>query len=127
MAAPSPIKEPGYWDRNKALIGYLILVGAVLASLYATKTTRDKQDNAERAARIAQASDLDAINKAQCQSIRNLYQVIRKTLKDADDRLDTIDYYKTHRSEARVQHRQNLVTIEKFRNPPCPPDITVQK
>lgn len=105
--------------RHLGLIGYTILTAAVAAAFLAVGLNNRKIEDARRE-RVAQ---LNAVNEAQCDALRNLYAVIAKTVRDNDAAIDTFEYYRSHPEEAAAAHRRNLETLEKFKTPACPPDI----
>lgn len=104
-----------------AVVGYLLLTVAVAAAFWAT-WNNDRRFDEERDAHIAR---LNKVNEAQCASLQNLYAVIRKTLADADKAIDEIAYYRRFPTERRRAHARNAATLERFRTPPCPRNISL--
>lgn len=101
---------------RRALIGYLIFAGAIIVALWISWGVRG--DN---------ITQVNGINLRQCNSIANLYDVIRATIDKNDARIDTLQYYKMHPLEAEVAHADNAVLKTKFASPACPSDITINK
>ena len=97
-----------------AVIGYLILTGAVAWSFHEVAESRD-----------VAARQVNRINQAQCASLQNLYAVIRKTILDSEMAIDTLAYYQEHPQERAEAHARNQDTLARFKTPPCPPDITI--
>lgn len=109
--------------KQPALLGYAILTGAVVLAFAAT-WHNDKEIEKARDERVGQ---INRVNRAQCASLRNLYSIIAKSLRDGDDAIDKIAYYRTHQAERAEAHRRNMVTIDRFRLPPCPDDIELEE
>lgn len=97
------------------MVGYLILTLAVTGAF--VRIEQSRTDAVEKVNRI---------NAAQCASLRNLYAVIRKTLEDGDMAIDKIAYYRTHPEEREAAHNRNQATIARFRDPPCPANVTIE-
>lgn len=103
------------------VIGYLLLTAGVVAALW----TSHQADVNQARARAERLRQLNAINEAQCDSLANLYGVIRKTLKDAETTITGSAYYREHPGEQRDALRRNQDTIDRFKTPPCPRVVTV--
>jgi hypothetical protein len=97
-----------------AVIGYLIFAASIAMAFAAIEQSRETA-----------AHQVNRINHAQCASLQNLYAVIRKTITDSERAIDTLDYYKQHPKERADAHMRNRETLQRFKTPPCPPDITV--
>lgn len=106
-------------SRNLATVGYVILALATSLALFFTF----KNDHDINAARRERVRQLNAINQAQCDSLRNLYGIIALTIKASDDAIDTVAYYRSHPAEAALAHASNAKALARFRRPACPPDI----
>ncbi len=99
---------------KRALIGYLILAAAISVGFFAFYQVRTT--NYEK---------LNIINERQCNSIGNLYEVIRSSIDKNDAQIDQIEYYKLHPAEAEAAHAANAAVRKQFKTPACPRDITL--
>ena len=108
--------------RHLALTGYLVLAVAVVLAFFATWVN----DRRITEARIERLQQLNEVNKAQCRSLKNLYAVIRKTLKDADKAIDELIYYQVYPKERVRAHQRNRKTLAMFKTPPCPKNFRLQ-
>lgn len=97
-------------------MGYLILAVAVGFALWRDASIRDEN-----------VIQLNKVNASQCASLRNLYNVIRKSLEDSDKTIDELAYYKTHPEERAQAHARNQSTLMLFRLPPCPPAVQLEE
>lgn len=97
-------------------MGYLILAVAVGFALWRDASIRDEN-----------VRHLNRVNASQCESLRNLYNVIRKSLEDSDKAIDELAYYKAHPEERAKAHARNQATLMLFRLPPCPPAIRLEE
>lgn len=114
-----------------------VVVTVLVASFFAVALGRDDQKAREDLvvakhllarideSRAESVDQINLVNRAQCASLRNLYAVIRKSLKDGDKELDKIVYYREHPAERARARERTRQTINQFRTPPCPPDVSV--
>lgn len=102
------------------------IVAVILLATYFIRTAHENDRRIE-AARVERIQQINAVNQAQCASLRNLYAVIRKSLEDSDAQIDKLAYYREHPGEARDAHRRNQDTIRRFKTPVCPPRVTVEE
>ena len=102
-----------------AVVAYLFLVAGIVAAFWSSHQNDSRVEEARRE-RVAQ---INKVNQAQCQSLQNLYEVIRKTVIDSVAIIETTDYYRTHPREKAEALARNRSTLERFRTPPCPADI----
>lgn len=121
------------WRTAALLVACAIGASTVAAIEQGRQDNRAKQalaasienDKRIEAARIERVKQINQVNAAQCAALRNLYSIIRLTLKQSDSNIDQITYYRTHPLERERAHMQNAETLSKFRTPPCPPDIAL--
>ena len=102
--------------RRLNLVGYLILSTAVVLAFWRVDQIRSEA-----------ITHVNEVNASQCASLRNLYNVIRKSLEDSDKAIDEIAYYKQNPVERARAHERNRATIAAFRLPPCPPAIRIKE
>lgn len=116
------VRQVRWWaHRHGGVIGFAILAAAVVLAFFFT-WMNDRETDRNRRERIQQ---INLVNTSQCQSLQNLYRVIRKTLQDSDRAIDELAYYRQFPEERRRAHARNAETLELFRVPPCPPKFTV--
>src|SRR5688500_17210057 len=94
----------GRRDRGASVVGgrgHLAVIGfLILAALNVGAFARVEQNtHAVEDARVERVRQINKVNVAQCASLRNLYGVIRKTLRDGDEAIDNIQYYRDHPGE----------------------------
>lgn len=127
------INRTFWWKMAFAGFVALVVSTSVVALLAGKEDNRAKrlvaanikitlQAEKDRADRI---HELNAINHAQCKSLRNLYLVLARTIAESDESISKVEYFRRHPAEARAAHERNRMTLRSFRSPPCPPDVTL--
>jgi hypothetical protein len=120
---------PLRWVIATAVVG--AVAGMILLLLTFRAAHRNDQVLKATAIRVeqqrkARLRQLNRINKAQCESLRNIYTLLRLTIVQSDQRIEEMAYYRAHPVEAQEQHDRNQALLLQFRDPPCPYNIRVQ-
>jgi len=121
------------WWTVLASVVFVILVASYFAVAQGRVDQKARDDLVDAKSLLARIEEgraesvrqINMINRAQCASLRNLYAVIRKSLKDGDIELGRITYYREHPAERARARERTRQTISQFRQPSCPPNVSI--